>query len=577
LRRLNFEIPVPLTRVFSGGDALILLALAALLYGGARLALGAPQVIAGPEISLSVAAVPWYALLSIARMSVAYGLSLTFSLVYGYAAARHASARALMMPLLDVLQSVPILSFLPVVLLGLSAFLPRGFAAELTAVVLIFTSQAWNMTFSFYQSVRTIPVELREAAAMFRLSPWLRLRHLELPFAAVGLIWNSVMSWAGGWFFLMAAEMFHVGDRDFRLPGLGSYLQTAASRGDLRAVLIGVATLVVVVAALDQLVWRPLLAWAERFKLETVEGDPPPGSWFRDVLSQSWIARQCADRIGEPLLEQLDGRLGEPPAGASRLDLQAGEGEGAHRSVMLRVVAGLVIAAAVYGGYRAAVLLATLDRTAWIQVGEGLLATLLRVAVALGVALLWAVPVGAMIGMNRRLTAALQPVVQILAAIPATALFPVLLLLLLRVPGGLNLAAVILMLLGTQWYLLFNVIAGASAIPQDLIQTTDLLRLGKVERWRRLILPGLFPYIVTGGIAASGGAWNASIVAEYVQFGGSTHATIGLGAAIADATASGKPALLLAATLVMVGAVVLINRLFWRRLYRLAEARYCMD
>ncbi len=577
MRRLNFELPAPLTRVFTGGDALILLGLAALLYGGARLALGAPHVIAGPEISLSVAAVPWYALLSIGRMSVAYGLSLTFSLLYGYAAARNESARALLMPLLDVLQSVPILSFLPVVLLGLSAFLPRGFAAELTAVVLIFTSQAWNMTFSFYQSVRTIPVELREAAAIFRLSPWLRFRHLELPFAAVGLIWNSVMSWAGGWFFLMAAEMFHVGDRDFRLPGLGSYLQTAASRGDLRAVLIGVATLVVVVVALDQLVWRPLLAWAERFKLETVEGDAPPGSWFRDALAQSWIARQCGDRIGEPLLERLDGWLGRPQAGPRPTDLRRREGVAPKPSLMLRVVAGLVVLAAIYGGYRAAVLLATLDSTAWIQVVEGLLATFLRVAVSLGVALLWAVPVGAMIGMNRRLTAALQPVVQILAAIPATALFPVLLLLLLRVPGGLNLAAVVLMLLGTQWYLLFNVIAGASAIPQDLIQTTDLLRLGRVERWRRLILPGLFPYIVTGGIAASGGAWNASIVAEYVQFGGRTHATIGLGAAIAEATAAGNPALLLAATLVMVGTVVLINRLFWRRLYRLAEARYCMD
>lgn len=239
MRQFRFSPALPQTPPFTLGDGLIILALATLLYIGVRLAFNAPFVVAGPEISLSPWALPWYALLSVGRMAAAYVLSLLFSLFYGYAAARNRTAHLVLMPLLDVLQSVPILSFLPVVLLGLSAILPQALAAELAAIVLIFTSQAWNMTFSFYQSMTTIPSELREAAAVFRFNPWLRFKVVELPFAAIGLLWNSMMSWSGGWFFLMAAEIFKVGTRDFRLPGLGSYLQTAADQGNLAAVLGG--------------------------------------------------------------------------------------------------------------------------------------------------------------------------------------------------------------------------------------------------------------------------------------------------------------------------------------------------
>jgi len=573
MRRFQFSPALPRTPAFTAGDGLIALGLAALLYAGTRLALRAPAVIAGPDISLSLGALPWYAMLSTGRMAAAYLLSLLFSLAYGYAAAHNRTAEKVLLPLLDVLQSVPILSFLPVVLLGLSSVLPQNVAAEIAAIVLIVTSQAWNMTFSFYQSLTTIPSELREAAAVFRFDPWMRFTSLELPFAALGLVWNSMMSWAGGWFFLMAAEIFNVGARDFRLPGLGAYLQVAASRGDVRAVILGLCTLVLVIVLLDQVVWRPVLAWADKFKLEMTAGEDPPESWCHDVLSRAWIVEQVEKRIWEPLSDRLDRRLRERfPARPERTEARRARPSG------LAVAAGVAAALlAGYGAYGAAGLLATLPGETWRRIGLGVLATFGRVAVALLVAMLWTIPVGVLIGTNRRLAGILQPVVQVIASVPATALFPVLLLALLRLRGGLDLAAIVLMLMGTQWYLLFNVIAGAAAIPQDLRNTTDLLRLSRLDRWRTLILPALFPYLITGAITASGGAWNASIVAEHVEFAGRTYATRGVGAIIAQATSQADYAVLLAATLALIATVVTINRTFWRSLYRLARDRYRME
>ena len=575
MRQFHFSPALPDTSPFTIGDGLILLAAASGLYAGLRLAFYVPAVISGPEISLSPLALPWYALLSVGRMSVAYFLSLLFSLFYGYAAARNRSARVLLMPLLDVLQSVPILSFLPVVLLSLSALLPQLVATELAAIVLIFTSQAWNMTFSFYQSITTIPNELREAAAVFRFNPWLRFKVVELPFAAIGLLWNSMMSWAGGWFFLMAAEIFNVGTRDFRLPGLGSYLQTAANAGNVPAILSGVTVLVVVILLLDQFVWRPLIAWTDRFKVEMVEGDQPPISWFLDLLSRAWLVERFGTRLWQPFTEWVDtglqARLGDRVVGPE----EQSDNDRPSRLTTAIFIAFLLIA--LYGGYRAVGTIMTLPASVWVKLAQGLAATFLRVALSLLITLLWTIPVGVLIGTNRRLSTVLQPVVQVIASIPATALFPVLLLSLLHLPGGLNIAAVLLMLMGTQWYLLFNIIAGAAAIPLDLNYTTDLLRLSRIDRWRTLILPALFPYIITGAISASGGAWNASIIAEHVEFGGQGHDTLGIGALIAQATAAADYPLLLAATLALVFTVVLINRTFWRSLYRLAEKRYRME
>jgi len=567
-----FSIPQRAERPFRWADLVVLIGIATVIYAGVRLALAAPAVIERPTLSLDPARLPIYAAFSVARMGAAYSLSLLFALIYGYNAAYNRRAEQVLMPLLDVLQSVPILSFLPVVVLSLMAILPEGFAIELGSIVLIFTSQAWNLTFAWYQSLVTIPKELREASSIYRFNGWMRFKTLELPFAAINLIWNSMMSWAGGWFFLMAAEIFTVGKRDFHLPGIGGYLREAASQGDWRAIAWGVGTLILVIVLMDQLVWRPLLAWADHFKVEMVESDNPPTSWFYDLVTNSRIMNGLSRVLVQPATQALNGlMLRLFPA---RNTMQKSNG---HIHWRLMLAGGLLALGLAYGLFQVGQMLIAVPITQWGQIGLGVGATLLRVFAALLIALAWTIPVGVAIGTHPRLAAIAQPFVQITASVPATALFPVFLLLVLSLPGGLNLAAVALMLMGTQWYLLFNVIAGASAIPQDLKYTTRLLGLRGWKRWRTLILPALFPAVVTGAITASGGAWNASIVAEYVEFGGQTLHTIGIGSLIAQATARGDYGLLLASTLTMVLVVVLINRILWRRLYRMAEERYRME
>ena len=567
-----FQIEQPTQRRFTWSDGLVLVGIGVLIYAGVRLAVRAPEVVEQPAMSLSPSRLPVYAAFSVGRMLAAYVLSMLFTIVYGYTAANNQRAEQILMPLLDVLQSVPILSFLPLVVLSLSAILPEGFAVELASIVLIFTSQAWNLTFAWYQSLITIPKELHEADQIFRLNGWLSFKTLLLPFAALNLIWNSMMSWSGGWFFLMAAEMFTVGNRNFNLPGLGAYLEEAASQGNWSAIAWGLGTLVLVIVLLDQLVWRPLLAWADRFKVEMVENDNPPTAWFYDVLNDSAIVDWLGRAIWQPLNERFDMlmlRLFPAPRGGAQT-----QGQSAWAYYAVVAVGGLALA---YGAFMTGRMLLGVPPGQWGSIGISVLATLARVLVALAVALAWTVPVGVAIGTNPRLAAILQPLVQITASIPATALFPVLLLLVLRLPAGLNIAAVLLMLMGTQWYLLFNIIAGAAAIPQDLKYTATLMGLRPVERWTTLILPALFPSIITGAITASGGAWNASIVAEHIEFGGQTLATTGIGALIAQATASGDYALLLAGTLSLIVTVVLVNRLLWRRLYRVAVERYRME
>jgi NitT/TauT family transport system permease protein len=569
-----FENSLPpkerMERRFTWGDVVVLLLIAILLYGGIRLAFNAPAEVQGPDIRLEPRALPWYALLSVGRMAAAYALSLLFTIFYGRAAAYNRNAERILMPLLDVLQSVPILSFLPVVLLSLSAILPQKLAVEIASIVLIFTSQVWNMTFGWYQSLTTIPKELREASNIFRLNAWLRFKKLELPFGMISLIWNSMMSWAGGWFFLMAAEIFTVGERDFRLLGMGAYLHEAANQGDTRAILWGLAALILTIIALDQFIWRPLLAWSDRFKVEMVESDEPPTSWFYNVMHHSALVNALRRAVA-PLAESLDSWL------IRRAPMRDSDETTPRRAWVNALLVLLLAAVLLYGGARVALMLWSVPFAQWGQILLGVGATLLRVVVALLIALAWTIPAGVLIGTNRRAAAVLQPVVQVMASVPATAIFPVFLLLVVDLVGGLNLAAIFLMLMGTQWYLLFNIIAGASAIPQDLKYTSALMGLNGWARWRTLVLPALFPYIVTGGITASGGAWNASIVAEYVQFGGQTLFTTGIGSLIAQATASGDYPLLLAATLGMVLTVVLINRLFWRPLYRIAEDKYRME
>jgi NitT/TauT family transport system permease protein len=566
-----FKFELPGWRRFTWGDVVVLVGLAVLIFLGIHLGLRAPAVVKGPEINLSPRVLPYYMGLSLGRMVWAYLLSLIFSLVFGYMAARNRTAEKVLIPLLDVLQSVPILSFLPVALLSLSAVLPIPWALELSSIILIFTSQAWNIAFAWYQSLTTIPRNLNQASTIFHFNPWLRFKILELPFAAISLIWNSMASWAGGWFFLMAAEIFSVGERNFRLPGLGAYLQEAANRGNIEAICWGMGALILIIVTLDQLVWRPLLAWSGRFTVSLVESENPSVSWFYDALRSSRLLNALIGAVLRPPFARLDEWLSRRPETAAL-------GPPRRRRLWFRYLVGVAgVLGLLYGVFLTAGMLWTLPLSRWGNVALGLLATMLRVISALIIALGWTIPVGVAIGSNPRLSAWLQPVVQIAASVPATAFFPVLLLLVIGLPWGLNLAAILLMLLGTQWYLLFNIIAGASAIPRELRYTADLLQLSRWERWRSLIFPAIFPYTITGAIAASGGAWNASVVAEYAQFGGHTYQTIGVGALIAEATGAGDFPLLLAATLSLILAVVVINRVFWQRLYRLAEERYRLE
>jgi NitT/TauT family transport system permease protein len=525
------------------------------------------------EISLHPAALPKYALFSVLRIAIAYIFSFLFTLVYGYVAAYNRKAERFMIPLLDTLQSIPVLSFLPGVMISMAALFPsRQLGLELGSVLLIFTGQVWNMTFSFYSSLKSIPTEMREAALAYRLGWWQRFWQLELPQAAIGLIWNSMMSVAGGWFFLMACEMFVLGSRDFRLPGLGSYLQTAANAGDTRAIFWGLMTMIGVIILTDQMVWRPVIAWAEKFKLEQVGSAEIPRSPILTLLRSSKLLPFVTRSLVLPLRERLDLHFAKDHETRS---LTKGTNRVPHWA--LRAMAVVVLAAIAYAVAKVLSILATMSSAESRYIVWGAGATFLRVEGVLLLAALWTIPAGVAIGLRPKLSAIAQPIAQIAASVPATALFPIILLVLIRAGGGLGIGSIVLLLLGTQWYLLFNVIAGATAIPADLKEVCNAYQLSMAERWRRLFLPAIFPYLITGFVTASGGAWNASIVAEYFHFSGQTISTTGLGAIISQATDSGNYRLLLAATLMMAVMVVTINRLVWRPLYTLASARFKLE
>jgi NitT/TauT family transport system permease protein len=525
------------------------------------------------EISRSLRALPAYAGYSLLRIAIAYVLSLGFTLVYGYVAAYNPRAERFMLPLLDVLQSIPVLSFLPGVMLAMVALFPsRQLGVELGAILLIFTGQVWNMAFSFYASLKSIPKEMREAAEIYRFSWWQRFTQMELPFSAIGLVWNSMMSVAGGWFALMVCEMFVLGSRDFRLPGLGSYLQTAASAGDTASIFWGVATMVTVIVLLDQFIWRPVIAWAEKFKVEQVESTDAPRSWVLNLVEHSSGLARIRDKTLRPLSERLLLHFAQ-----KHMNEKPEEPRAAWRDWLLRGLAVVALGGIGYGVVRVAMILTGLGTAELHETALGLGATLLRVNLALLLGALWTIPAGVAIGFNPRLARIAQPLAQIAASVPATALLPVILLVLIRLGGGLGLASIVVLLLGTQWYVLFNVIAGAMAIPTDLKECCSVFRVQGIERWKKLILPGIFPYLVTGLVTASGGAWNASIVAEYFHFKGQIYTTMGLGATISQATDRGDFHLLLAATMMMAATVVTINRLVWRKLYALAETRFRLE
>ncbi len=521
------------------------------------------------EIDLSLAALPRYTFFSLCRGVAAFGLSFVFTLIYGYVAARVRGADRVMLPVLDILQSIPVLGFMPGVVLALAALFPRtNVGLELAAVVMIFTGQVWNMTFSFYHSLRAIPADLIEAAAVYRFGWWRRFTRVELPYSTVGLVWNGMMSMAGGWFFLTINEAFRLGDRDFRLPGVGAYMSVAIDRNDLGGMIAAVVAMVIMIVVVDQLFWRPLVAWSNKFKFEDVGATTTTESWVLDLLRRTrfytWLRERRARRA-------LGADASVPRAPSSRAAIPSSAG----RWISIGALAAFV-ALCGWGTYRLAGLLVRLGSSDWWAILRASGFTLVRTTVAVAVGSLWAIPAGIYIGTHPRASRILQPVVQVAASFPAPMLFPLVLLVLARIEVSLSAGSVVLMMLGTQWYILFNVIAGAMSIPHELEEAATVYKFTRIQRWRLVLLPGVFPSLVTGWVTAAGGAWNASIVSEYVHAGGTLRTTDGLGALISTAAETGQFALLAAGVLTMAVLVVLINRTFWKRLYDLAERKYAL-
>jgi NitT/TauT family transport system permease protein len=543
---------------------------------------------AGPSseqmaVSLSPHALPQYAFYSVVRIFLAYLLSLFFAVGYGYVAANSNRMEPFMIAVLDILQSIPVLSFLPPVMLAMIALFPtRHFGVELGAIVLLFTGAVWNMAFSFYSSIKSIPRELREAADINRFSRLQRFVQLELPSAAIGLVWNSIMSVAGAWFTLMACEMFHFGTKDFRLPGLGSYLQTAADLKSGSAIGWGLVTMIAIIVAIDQLIWRPLISWSDKFKFEQVESSKRVSSPILHLLTKSnavaAIARHTTGPLSEEIYIKLAARRRERMARQAEHPVSEQTGAG---KIVHWILPGLLLAAVgagvLYAAQHAIALVRPVHGGEYLELLKGGAATFGRVNLSLLLAAAWTIPAGVAIGSQPRLARIAQPLAQIAASVPATALFPVVLLVLIRLGGGLGVGSIALMLLGTQWYILFNVIAGAMAIPTDLKEVATLFHFSTFDRWTKLILPGIFPFLITGMVTASGGAWNASIFAEYFTLDGKVLTTLGLGEQINAATASGEFPIILLGTVLISLMVVTTNRLIWRPLYRLAETRFKLE
>ncbi|MGD0740929.1 MAG: ABC transporter permease subunit, partial [Terracidiphilus sp.] len=469
-----------------------------------------------------------------------------------------------------------VLSFLPPVVLAMVSLVPgHQLGIEMAVILLIFTGQVWNLAFSFYSSLKTIPREMLEASRIYRYSNWQRFWQLEMPFSTIGLVWNSIVSVAGGWFALIFCETFTMGDRNFQLPGLGSYIQTATYEGNVRALLAGIATVILIVVATDQLIWRPLIAWSDKFKFEQVEAAEQVTSPILELLRRSKIVQTLPGRIWDRLEEPVYRHLAHSKE--NRVIKPLDDTKSGKVSPALWAVALAGAMAVCWAAAQAVLMLKAVSLADLRLLLEGAAATFLRVNAALLISAAWTIPVGVAIGLNPRIARVVQPIAQIMASVPATAFFPILLMGLVRIGGGLGIGSIALMLLGTQWYILFNVIAGAMSIPSDLREVASLFHFTRWQRWTKLILPGIFPFLITGMVTASGGAWNASVMAEYSHVKDQTLSTIGLGAQIDAATDSGRFSMLLLATIMISLMVVTMNRLVWRRLYHLAETRFKLD
>ena len=564
---------------FTWIDGLVLLTLFGMLwsvmhFGQGMLVAFNPASV--PELDFSTSQIPYYAGRTLLRMWIAFCFSLFFAISLGYLAAKNSTARAVILPALDVLQSVPVLGFLSATVAGFMALFPGSLlGVECAAIFAIFTGQVWNMAFGFYHSMVTIPTDMQEAASTYGLSRWQRFCTVELPASAHSLIWNSMMSFGGGWFFVAQSEAISVMNKDIKLPGLGSYMASAIERGDNHAALLAVAAMLFIILMSDQLIWRPLLVWADKFKIELTESGLTTTSWVYNLLRGTYVFTWLGLYIWQPLADALGQTF-------RRIKPQPRRARPESVNWPLRV-AGLALAAwlgyesligvfAAIAALHGALTVSMVGHVFWL----GFL-TLLRVlAMTVMATLIWT-PVGVWIGFHPKAARFAQPLAQIGASFPVNMTFPVVVGLFVATNTPMNWGSILLIAMGTQWYILFNVIAGAMAIPNEMKEVASIYGLRKWKLWRTLILPAIFPFWVTGACTAAGGAWNASIVAEFATWGDTTLKADGLGAFIAEVTKSGNTPLIIVSIGVMSLYVVAMNKLVWRRLYGFAERRFRLD
>jgi len=540
------------------------------------------------HIDLSLWALPKYTFFSLARGFAAYALSLGFTLVYGTIAAHNRRAEKIMIPALDVLQSLPVLAFLPGVELAMIRLFPtHELGLEMACIITIFTAQAWNMTFSYYSTVRQVPQSLREVVAVNHLSRWQVFHLLELPASMIGLVWNSMMSMAGGWFVLNVSEALFLFNKDFRLPGIGSYMNEANRLNNHHAQAAGIIAMILMIVAVDQLFWRPIVVWSERFKVEETGEAEKATSWVLSMLKHSlvypWIVRQ---------IHQARRRSAERSAGIAAAPAPTSLASPTQRRyaevIVIRISLALLALLTAWGAWKLIRLLLALplmgapgpDHADWVHLLLALLASFLRVLAALVLGTVWALPAGILIGLSPRWSQRLQPIVQVAASFPANMIYVPLTILLLRARIPFNFGCVVLMLLGTQWYILFNVIAGAMALPTELKEVARVYHTPRWRRWARIYIPGVFPHLVTGLITAAGGAWNTTIIAELVSNNDDPdhpYAAFGIGSMITKAFNANNFSWLAAGAVLLALAVVIINHFMWRKLYRLAERRYSLE
>ncbi len=559
-------------------------------------------------IDLSLSALPGYSLRSLARGLIAYLFSLVFSLIYGYWAAKDKRAERVLIPLLDILQSIPVLGFMPGLILGLVALFPNtNFGLELASILMIFSGQVWNMTFSFYHSLTSMPHDLGEVANMYHFSPWKRFRLLELPFATMGLVWNSIMSMAGGWFFLTVCETFQVGEFDFRLPGLGSYMAAAVTAENWYAMSAAILSMVIMIVSLDQLLWRPIVVWAQKYNMEEGSGGDTirATSWFLDLLHDSRILNSIQRRrrrrerltvlteirrqkyalsqkgISLDMVALPRRKIGNPTLSSNTESSVTSHNICARLWTFVPQLVFILLAGLLcFTAWKLILLMRSVDFLMWQMIFLAACATLVRVLLCVALATLWTVPVALLITRSPKLSQYAQPVLQVIASFPAPMIYPLLASMILAAgfgPTWIQWGSVLLMLVGTQWYLLFNTIAGAMAIPSDLIEAARGFRISGWQRFRWLYIPSMLRFLVTGWVTTAGGAWNASIVTEYLQLGNDTYQAFGLGSMIFTATETSNFPLLTASVVVMALLVVLFNHFVWGALHRLAETKYAMD